>query len=447
MELTDPYTVPVWTRPCSGAVTPPGSKSLTNRALVLAALAKGRTRLTGALLSRDTRLLLAGLKALGWTIEADATGQTLEVEGSDGRIPNRSAELQVGNAGTAARFLTALVCLRPKGSFTFRSDAEMEHRPMGGLLQALQRLGARFEFHGAAEAFPFTVHTSGLAGGHWEVEATASSQMLSALLMVAPCAASDVHLCSGPVRPAFVEMTCRLLQVFGVTVTGNMETGFRIPARGIPGDRREYAIEADATAASYFAALPLVTGGELTLSGLSADSLQGDTRFLDLMRRFGVSVSPASGNGLLIKREGPLPQGEVTVDMGHFSDTFLTLAAVAPLLPALVRIEGIGHTRFQETDRIKAVATELERCGVHVEEGDDSVSVGGFARGFPSLETVSVDTYKDHRVAMAFSLLGCHDRRGDGTPWMEIRDPACCGKTFPGYFDILNKLYLKSHDK
>lgn len=444
--LPDPYPVSAWTAPCQGSVSLPGSKSLTNRALVLAALSDRRVRLEGALFSRDSHLLCRNLQALGFSVQMSEAGRWIEVQGAGGEIPNASAELFVGNAGTAARFLTALVCLRPGGRYFFDGDEEMYRRPMGGLLECLQGLGAAFTFTRDQGCFPFEVQTNGLRGGRWTVDAEASSQMLSALMMVAPFACSDVRIESGKVRPAFVEMTARLMQQFGAAITGSPTSGYAIQSgRRYTREEPAFAIEPDATAASYFVMLPFVTGGSLLIRGMRESMLQGDVAFADVARSLGVRITPVP-DGWQVAAGPPPASGVREFSFESYSDTFLTLAAVAPLFPCSIRITDIGHTRFQETDRIAAMASELARSGARVRQGDDWLLVHPFGREGGPVRDVVINTYKDHRVAMSMALLGSRDLAGGGIPWMRISDPGCCGKTFPGFFAVLENLYQESHD-
>ena len=445
MTMPDPYPVPVWTRPCYGAVSLPGSKSLTNRALLLAALTGQTVHLEGALFSRDSALLASNLRALGFAVEEEPDANRFTVQGAAGRIPRAEAELFVGNAGTAARFLTAFVCLHPAGSYSFDGDPEMRERPMRGLIESLEALGARFSFGGKPGHFPFKVRTSGLRGGAWRVEADASSQMLSALMMVAPFAAEPVHIVAPGVRPAFVEMTARMMQLFGAPICGDPQSGYEIGSHGAyacPAAR--FAIEPDVTAASYFMALPFVVGGEIFLQNMPRQSLQGDVAFANVLQDLGASIAVSDG-GWSIRSSMPRSGPPRTFSFERFSDTFLTLAAIAPLFPFPIELTGIRHTRFQETDRIAAMATELGRAGATVIELEDSLTVCPFPAD--NAQPVQVRTYKDHRVAMAFGILGSRDRVGNGSPWIQIMDPACCGKTFPAFFARLNDLYLKCHDK
>jgi 3-phosphoshikimate 1-carboxyvinyltransferase len=425
----------------------PGSKSLTNRALLLAALCEGQVQLKGALFSRDTSILMDGLQRLGFNISADDEAETMQVDGLGGRIPNARASIHVGNAGTAARFLTAFVCLHPDGEYTFDGDEEMRVRPMRGLLDALESLGASFEFMGEPGCFPFCVKTAGLRGGHWEIDASASSQMLSALLLVSPKADGEVRISATGARPAFVEMTAGLMRLFDVTIEGTPASGYIIPAGQScrAPDDGTYWIEPDATAASYFMMLPLIVGGSLKILGMRSGMLQGDTAFADVLKKIGMQVTD-DGEGWTVSYPEPPEISFLEEDFQTFSDTFLTLAAAAPVLPFSLRVNGIGHTRFQETDRIEAVTTELKRLGMEAGCGEDYVEVTFPGPDHvPGLGTV-VRTYRDHRLAMSFGVLGCSPRFGP-KPWLSVADPACCGKTFPAFFDVLETLYRKSHDK
>ncbi len=413
--LPDKLPIEPFTRPVRGSVTLPGSKSITNRALILAALARRTTILRGALFSRDTRLMVAALRRLGFTVGADEAALTITVDGRGGEIPVRAAKLDVGNAGTAARFLTAFVCLRPDGVYHFDGDEAMRRRPIGALLEALEAQGAA----ASARTFPFTLKTAGLRGGSVELDASESSQLLSALLLVAPHARSPlvVKLKGATVSHPFVAMTERMLAQFAAQ-----------PA--------DYAIEGDATAASYFAALALVANGTVEITGfnLAAGALQGDAAFLRLLVA-----------GKLVRLSGPAVargtrHGGITADFNDFSDTFLTLAALAPLLDGPTRISGIAHTRRQETDRVAGAARELKKLGQHVIESEDSLEI----HPRPLTPGVEIETYHDHRFAMSFGILGCHDLLKNGRPWLTVTDPGCCAKTFPAFFDLLEALRRQS---
>jgi 3-phosphoshikimate 1-carboxyvinyltransferase len=359
--------------------------------------------------------MVAALRTLGFDVRTDESALTITLTGRGGEIPVREARLEVGNAGTAARFLTAFVCLRPDGVYHFDGDEAMRRRPIGALLAALAAQGA----HASAQAFPFTLQTSGLPGGEVELDASESSQLLSALLMVAPHARTPltVRLKGATVSRPFVEMTERMVRQFAQN-----------PA--------DYAIEGDATAASYFAALVHVTGGRLEVRGLNtgADALQGDGEFYRLLARQGLITSSGITVGAGTARTG------FAADFNGFSDTFLTLAALAPLLQGPTLLSGIAHTRKQETDRVAGMARELTRLGQHVIETGDALEI----HPRPLRSGQVIETYHDHRFAMSFGILGCHDLHGDGRPWLSVRDPACCAKTFPHFFELLEFLRQKS---
>lgn len=441
--MLNPFPILPLTKPTAARVRLPGSKSITNRALILAALSQGETVLKGALSSEDTEIMVDSLRRLGFTVTVDAPQETIRVLGEGGRIPNAQASLFVGNAGTAARFLTAFCCLARDGVYEIDGVPQMRTRPMKELLDSLIALGARIESNDGH--FPIRIHASGLTGGPVRVDASASSQMLSALLMVAPLAREDCRFQVEKVRLPFVQMTLRMMSQFGqrtdpsVLGSGAREitigsgTPYRLPV----GD--SYAIEPDVTAASYFATLPLVTGGHLTIENLfyHRESLQGDSAFFEVLKELGVRITSADSTGTRFEGPERLLERSIDKDFSGFSDTFLTLAAISPLLPGPVHIRGIAHTRKQETDRVAAMAKELQKLGQNVRESEDSLEIR------PSLATIDpkgicfIDTYNDHRFAMSFAVLGLRDLRGNGEPWIAIRNPECCAKTFPAFFQVL----------
>ena len=448
MSLADPLPIQPFTRPARGEVMLPGSKSLTNRALLIAALCDEPVTLTGALFSEDTQLMGEALRQLGFVVEEDATAQTIRVEGRGGAVPAERADLFVGLAGTAARFLTALCAAAPRGHFRIDGVPQMRKRPMKPLIDALRSLGAEIRCPGEEGFFPLEVKARGLAGGTVELDASESSQLLSALLMVAPLAREEVTVTlRGPVRKAYVDMTARVMQAFTAThqslVHHTNGQSFRIAVRPRPYHRTggQYPIEPDASAASYFLALPLVTGGQLMLRGAqdSGQGLQGDTEFADAVRAMGAEVRAGSG-GLDVAFNPGQRRAGIERNFKAISDTFLTAAAIAPLLQGRTRISGIAHTRKQETDRVAGMACELSRLGQHVVETEDALEI----TPAPLRAGVEIETYHDHRFAMSFGVLGCHDLHGDGRPWLSIRNPACCAKTFPHFFELLESLWQKS---
>lgn len=439
-----PETLPIvpFTRPVRGPVAIPGSKSITNRALMLAALCPQPTLLRGALFSDDTRFMAEALRQLGFTVTADETAGTLQVSGQNTAYSDAAAiDLFVGLAGTAARFLTALCAAAPRGIYRIDGVPQMRKRPMQPLIVALRELGADIRCTGEEGFFPIEIHARGLRGGIVTIDATESSQLLSALLMVSPLAAAPVQIhLTHHVRWPFVEMTIHQMAAFGYALPEFAQALkiIPVPRGGYAGPAAaEFAIEPDATAASYFLTLPYVAGGIVRIGGLAApgEGLQGDTAYLNVLARIGGAIDPGDGDVTVTVARGARLPG-VTQDFSEFSDTFLTLAAVAPLLTGPTRITGIAHTRKQETDRVAGMARELIKLGQKVVEEHDALTI----TPRPLTPGVEIETYGDHRFAMSFGLLGCHDLRGDGRPWLTIKNPACCAKTFPNFFELLGTL-------
>ena len=436
----DPLAVKPFTRPVSGAVEVPGSKSITNRMLILACMASNKVELTGALLSDDSQYMVESLQKLGFRVTIDSAKKSIHVSGTSGNIPSDEASLFVGVAGTAARFLTAFCATRNGGRFEIDGTPQMQKRPMKGLLDALVQQGTDIE---SKEGFlPATLSPHGLKGGHIQLETFASTQLLSALLMVAPLAGEDleIEISGGAEKKPFVRLTQELMYRFGqpkqnIQSLGNGKVLLRVKA-GIPYSIPEIvAIEPDASAASYFLSLPMVVGGSVTVKGLHSYSLQGDYAYTEVLREIGMKVEETEVGTTASIHLKELPGAGIRRDFWPISDTFLTLAAISPLLKGTTRIEGIAHTRHQESDRIAAMANELIKLGQWIEEGDDYIEI------HTGLMTPSeVMTYHDHRIAMSFGILGCFNLYADGTPWLKISDPGCCSKTFPEFFIELEKL-------
>ena len=451
--MSPTLTITPFRTPARGVAQVPGSKSITNRALLLAALAEGETLFTGALFSRDTRILCAALLALGYEVTTDEAAQTIRIVGLGGRIPKAHAKLHVGNAGTAARFLTAFLALAPQGVYEMDGDEAMRARPMAGLLDALTSAGCRaLRADGQpATHFPFTLHTAGRLGD-LEVDASASSQLLSALLMALPLSpGASVRMKGATVSEPFVVMTEKMCAQFGRPLVRDAAGAWRCPQPGPYRAAGTYAIEPDATAASYFIALPAVTGyrASVRIEGYADGGLQGDTAFAKVAAACGATLKPANGT-LVTESWSGIRGGDF--DFNAFSDTFLTLATIATLADSPVKIRGIAHTRKQETDRVLAMATELERLGIKVAptaaelRADDTLSSLTIFPSKAALRRVAADgpitihTYEDHRMAMSFGVLGSFDLFGDGRPWIAIEDPACTAKTFPHFFEALEGL-------
>jgi len=422
--MSAPRDITPVTRPIHGRIRPPGSKSLTNRALVIAALAKGPSRLTGVLDSQDTCVMLDSLAKLGLSLRTDWSASAVELTGCAGRPPAREAELWLENSGTSIRFLAA-ACTLGSGSFRLDGNARMRERPLQDLVNGLNQLGsrARCEFNNGCP--PVIIDADGLPGGEADVRANVSSQYLSGLLMAAPCAKGDVVLRveGGLVSEPYVVMTLRVMEAFGVTVDTSQPDVFRCRPQGYTG--RTYDIEPDASAASYFFAAAAITGGEVTVEGLSRNSLQGDVGFVEALVQMGCTAEFHAD--AITVRGGPL-RG-IDIDMNAISDTAQTLSAVAPFATGPTTIRNVAHMRHKETDRIAAVATELRRLGQDVEEFPDGLRITP-----RPITPATVATYDDHRMAMSFALVGLR------APGIRIADPECTRKTYPRFFEDLDVL-------
>jgi 3-phosphoshikimate 1-carboxyvinyltransferase len=425
-KYPDEITITPWAGPLPRArVRVPGSKSLTNRALIVAALADGPSTLAGALDSDDTRVMVDSLQRLGIVVEHDPAAATIRLAGCGGRIPSTGAPLYIANSGTSLRFLTAMLAL---GQGTYRIDgtARMRERPVADLLMGLSGLGADARSDLGTGCPPVTINASGLDGGYAFVKGNVSSQFLSGLLMALPYAreTTTVEVEGTLVSQPYVEMTLSVMEAFGVRVGNRKFRRFDVyPARY---NGRDFAIEPDATAASYFFAAAAITGGTVTVEGLGTASLQGDLAFVDILEHMGCTV--VRGRDETTVTGGPL-RG-VDVDMNAISDTVMTQAVVALFASGMTRIRNVGHIRHKETDRIAAVATELRKLGATVDEREDGLLV------LPP-ETITparIATYDDHRMAMAFALAGL--KAGGIT----ILDPGCVAKTYPGFWDDLDRL-------
>lgn len=423
------------TSPVRGRIRPPGSKSITNRALVLAALAEGVSHLTGVLDSKDTQVMLESLEQLGIDVSHDKAAETLVVTGCRGKVPAARADLWLENSGTSIRFLTSM-CTLGHGRYYLDGVDRMRERPISDLVEALNSLGATVRCENSGTGCPPVIVDGKpgiLHGGRATVAGNISSQFLSSLLMTAPAAETRVELNVGGtlVSQPYVSMTLSMMKSFGVTVEYPPDlSGFEVIPQTYVG--RPYDIEPDASAASYFLAAAAVTGGEVTVSGLSRNALQGDVEFATALEQMGCRVD-WKPDGVTVT--GGTLRG-IEIDMNAISDTAQTLAVVAVFADSPTTIRGVGHMRHKETDRISAVVTELRRAGIQADEFDDGLTV---YPGTP--QPVEIHTYDDHRMAMSFSLLGL---RSSG---IRILDPGCTGKTYPRYFEDLEKLCRGDFDR
>jgi 3-phosphoshikimate 1-carboxyvinyltransferase len=431
--------------PLNVTVRVPGSKSQTNRGLIIAALAQGETRLTNAVFCEDSLYVAKSLQSLGFNLQLREAQSEMIIAGLGGRIPADKADLFIGNAGTAARFLTAFLTLG-KGEYVLDGEPRMRERPLGDLTEALAQLGGRVvpEFPSREPPPATTLRTAnvvpgnicppirivadGLRGGKARISGEISSQFLSALLMVAPYAhrTVEIEVIDGLKSRPYVDMTVAMMHEFGVDIERDGYRHFSVQ-RGSYLSLPTYQVECDASAASYFLAAPAVCGGTVRVEGISHTSQQGDVGFLDILEQMGCPVSEVDG-GMLVS--GPAEFRGVDVDLSDLPDTAQTLAVIAPFASSPTRIRGIASARVKETDRVRATCTELERLGVHVDEHEDGMTIYPCSNFTPS----TIQTYNDHRMAMAFSLIGLR------VAGIAIDNPACVSKTFPGYFEVLGSL-------
>ena len=416
-------------RRISGSITLPGSKSLSNRVLLLAMLSEGETFIENLLDSDDVRRMIDALAKLKISYEENRPDKKIRVKGERGRIPVDKAELFLGNAGTAIRPLTAALTLG-HGRFVLDGIERMRERPIQDLLDGLNQLGAQVRSINNTGCPPVEIIANGLPGGITELSGAISSQYLSAILLTSPYAQTPVeirikdHLVSIP----YVEMTIRLMNRFGVNVGVSEDfKGFHINAPQSYKSPGTYFVEGDASSASYFLAGAAITGGTITVIGCGTDSLQGDARFAEIMEMMGAEVQ-WEPNQITVRGSGNLKG--IDVDMNEMPDAAMTLAVAALFAKGTTAIRNIYNWRLKETERLQAVSSELKKLGATIEEGEDYIIIEPPERLLPA----EIVTYDDHRMAMAFSLAAC-----GGVP-IAILDPLCVSKTFPDYFDQLSKL-------
>lgn len=407
----------------------PGSKSITNRALLLAALADGKSTLTGVLFSDDSRHFLSCLVSLGFRVEINEPEQTVVVYGEGGNIPNKNAVIDVGSAGTAARFLTAFLGIS-KGTYRINSSEQMKKRPMGELFDSLSSLHSNIRFEEREGFLPVTIcNASAPHASKAVVNIDKSSQFLSALLISACLFQTDFTIeINGTHGMAYIDMTIAMMEQFGVQVIRQTETTFLIPA-GQHYQAKDYKIEPDASAACYFYAMAPLLGISMTVKNCREHSLQGDIRFLHLLEQMGCTLLDTP-DGICVTGNEQSRFSGIHADLSSCSDQTMTLAAIAPFADSPTTITGIGHIRYQECDRLHAVLTELTRLGISCEELPDGIRI---TPGAP--KAAEVETYQDHRMAMAFSLIGLR------TEGIVIKNAECCAKTFERFFEVLESLY------
>jgi len=420
----EPLAITPFDAPVDATVVLPGSKSVTNRALVCAALAAGESTLHRALRADDVLAMREGLGALGVAV-IERSDDELVVAGCHGRPPAELAIVDARLSGTTSRFLLPVAALAA-GTVRVDGGLPLRARPMGPSIDALRALGATVVDAGAPGHLPVDVSGGPIAGGQIAVPGDASSQFISGLLLAAPAMPTGltIRAVGTLVSQPYVDMTVAVMAAFGVAVDRSDERTWVVAPQVYEG--RSFAIEPDASAASYAFALAALTGGRVTVEGLGTDSLQGDVAFVDLLARMGADVQQ-TGTRTTVAGTGRL-RG-IDADMRDISDTAQTLAVVATFAEGPTRVSGIGFIRGKETDRIGAVVTELRRAGIDAREEPD-----GFVVHPGPVQPATIETYDDHRMAMAFSLLGVR------APGIRIADPACVAKTFPGYWALLDGL-------
>lgn len=411
-------------------VTVPGSKSITNRALLLAALSEGPCLLKGVLFSDDSRAVLACLKELGFQLKIFENAKEVYIIGTGGKIPNPKAHLNVRSAGTAARFLTVFLAFAG-GDYQMNASGQMKKRPMEPLLSILRNAGAVITCQEEEGHFPFRLQAHYLNLTEVTVDTTISSQFASAFLMTGTLLPNGlkVKMEGERTQGAYIQITKKIMEQFGIRIVE--QKGYH----WIPGGQKtcltEYAIEPDVSAACYFYGMAPLLGIDVTVRGIHPDSMQGDLKFLSVLEQMGCPWTDTK-TGICVRGSQMKEFRGVTVNMKDFSDQTMTLAAIAPFASTETRITHIGHIRFQESDRITAICTELQRMGIECRELPEADGIL-IRPGIP--RTATIETYDDHRIAMAFSLPGL--RTGNIT----ISNPGCCRKTFENYFDLLTELF------
>ena len=412
----------------SGEVNLPGSKSVSNRALLLAALSNGKTRLTNLLDSDDIRHMLNALSLLGVQYELSENNTVCDIEGLGGAfIATESLELFLGNAGTAMRPLAAALCLG-QGEFILTGEPRMKERPIGHLVDALRTAGADIQYLENENYPPLKITATGLKAGTVRIDGSISSQFLTAFLMSAPLADGEIQIeIEGElVSKPYIDITLDIMAKFGVHVENDNYQTFVIPANQAYQSPGEFLVEGDASSASYFLAAAAIKGGEIKVTGIGKNSIQGDIQFADALELMGAEIE--WGDDYVLCRRKEL--NAIDMDFNHIPDAAMTIATAALFAKGTTSIRNVYNWRVKETDRLAAMATELRKVGAKVEEGHDYIIITPPQK----LIHASIDTYDDHRMAMCFSLVALSDTA------VTINDPKCTSKTFPTYFQKFNEL-------
>ena len=413
-----------------GTVRLPGSKSISNRTLLLAALAEGTTGIRELLASDDTHVMLMALQKLGVRWEQAGESQDYTVHGVGGSFPVHQADLFMGNAGTAIRPLTAALAVTG-GDYTLHGVARMHERPIGDLVDALNAVGARIAYTGEVGFPPLHIQRGMIHAQRMAVRGNVSSQFLTALLMAAPLMARDheitIDVVGDLISKPYIDITLNLMRRFGVTVQRDDWRSFTVQAGQCYTSPGAIHVEGDASSASYFLAAGAIAGGPVRVEGVGRDSIQGDLRFVEALQQMGADVTMGE-NWVEARSNGVLKA--IDADFNHIPDAAMTIAVAALYADGPSTLRNIGSWRVKETDRLSAMGIELRKLGAVVEEGADSLRITPPAEILPA----AIDTYDDHRMAMCFSLatLTGAARRGSR---IRINDPKCVAKTFPDYFE------------
>ncbi|MFI4859882.1 MAG: 3-phosphoshikimate 1-carboxyvinyltransferase [Phycisphaerales bacterium JB063] len=419
-------------------LAPPGSKSLTNRALLLAALADGESRLSGVLLADDTRRMLEALEQLGFKLDIDESAHTVTVHGQGGRIPANNADLHLGNAGTAMRFLTAALVLG-KGTYTLDGIPRMRERPIGELVDPLRELNASIDYLGEEGYPPLKINATGdFAGGMVRLEPTLSSQFISALLMTGPCSERGVTVAfEGAITSLpYIKMSLKLMEHFGAESAWGGPGGRAVRVQPGGYTARPYTIEPDASNASYFlAAAAVVPGSSCTITNLGSESVQGDAEFCDVLGLMGCEVTQRMTTTTVAAPKDGRLKG-IDIRLHRMPDMAQTLAVIALFADGPTTIRKVGNLRVKETDRLAALENELTKLGAEVQVKGETIRIHPPPGN--DLDPAAVDTYDDHRMAMSFAVAGLASMPGSE---ITINDPGCVNKTYPRFWDDLQKLH------
>lgn len=429
------YHVKKWTPKSPVKIIVPGSKSITNRALMLSAMSNCTCTLDGVLFSDDSRAFLSCLLSLGFDVKINEDTKQVIIQGTGGIIPNSNAVINVRSAGTAARFLTVMLALAG-GDYEMQSSAQMAKRPMQPLLSILEDAGAKIEYLGEEGHFPFMLHAHDLNFSNASIDTSLSSQFASALLMAGCLLPEGLTLTMTGSRTSgsYIQMTLSIMEQFGICFTEKKnddgEKTYIIPGKQKFGVSN-FLIEPDLSGAAYFYSLAPLFGIDVLVRNVHLNSLQGDIKYVELLSKLGGRLDDTE-EGLWLKGSGISHFAGQTVDMKDYSDQSMTFAAVSVFADTVTEIVNIGHIRFQETNRMAAIINELTRMGIRCEEIPEKEGI----RIYPDKPTPAlIQTYDDHRMAMAFTLVGL---KCDG---IDIDNPGCCAKTFENYFDLIDSLY------